>query len=322
MKHIPRYFAAQAECVCAWECGQCCMGVATVTADAMGVSNDDTPTDRSTALSNEAHMCTVLPWPDRLKAFLDQHPEVNVDYKDAIGYTCLHNTSMARETASVALLLDHRADINGQAPSGNTSLILALHVRSVETALVIMQRGADVHIRNKFDEDALSRSLLKNVTPITWVLLCCSADARRVPIKSPVTQAKVIDAVAEYRSVQAYIKITHQLLKKTLSGILREYTNASRGDVGIYQEPLELTLEYLGLSMRADQVVNTSIDGRERKRVLIPHQPRNAKHWFDKFHLRRSQIQVKIEEHHKQIDIHLRHVAALRKGMTAPCQLL
>jgi hypothetical protein len=38
----------------------------------------------------------------------------------------------------------------------------------------------------------------------------------------------------------------------------------------IYQEPLERALEYLGLSMNPDQVVNTSIDGTTPMRVLIP----------------------------------------------------
>jgi antitoxin component of RelBE/YafQ-DinJ toxin-antitoxin module len=42
---------------------------------------------------------------------------------------------------------------------------------------------------------------------------------------------------------------------------------------------LERVLEYMGLSMNKDQVVNTSIDGTERKRALIPFQLLNADHW-------------------------------------------
>jgi hypothetical protein len=53
----------------------------------------------------------------------------------------------------------------------------------------------------------------------------------------------------------------------------------------IYQEPLELVLEYLGLSMRRNQVVNANIDGEEEgvRRALIPGHLLNAKHWFDKY---------------------------------------
>jgi hypothetical protein len=53
--------------------------------------------------------------------------------------------------------------------------------------------------------------------------------------------------------------------------------------MGIYQEPLERTLEYLRLSMSKDQVVNTSIDGEAVRRALIPGHLLNAKHWFDKY---------------------------------------
>jgi hypothetical protein len=49
---------------------------------------------------------------------------------------------------------------------------------------------------------------------------------------------------------------------------------------------MECTLEYLGLSMTKNQVVNTSIDGGEEgcvKRALIPGHLPNANLWFSKY---------------------------------------
>jgi hypothetical protein len=44
---------------------------------------------------------------------------------------------------------------------------------------------------------------------------------------------------------------------------------------------LERVLEYMGLSMKKDQVVNASIDGTERKRALIPFKLLGAEWWRD-----------------------------------------
>jgi hypothetical protein len=48
---------------------------------------------------------------------------------------------------------------------------------------------------------------------------------------------------------------------------------------------MERTLEYLGLSMSKDRVVNTSIDGEKGgvRRALIPGHLLNADHWLNKY---------------------------------------
>jgi hypothetical protein len=85
-----------------------------------------------------------------------------------------------------------------------------------------------------------------------------------------------------YSHVQAYIDEYHRILNLVLSEHVPVDTRVGRGDYGLYHEPLERTLEYLGLSMSKDQVVNTSIDGAV-KRALIPGHLLNAIHWFDKY---------------------------------------
>jgi hypothetical protein len=83
--------------------------------------------------------------------------------------------------------------------------------------------------------------------------------------------------------IQAYIDDSHRVLSHALSTEVEVDTRFSLGNNGIYQEPLERALEYLGLSMHKDQAVNTSIDGTERKRALIPGHVLNAKLWYDTY---------------------------------------
>jgi hypothetical protein len=66
----------------------------------------------------------------------------------------------------------------------------------------------------------------------------------------------------------------------TPSHALNEDVVYRRGD-GMHDEPLEQVLLYLGLSMHKNQTVNTSIDGKDTARALIPGHPTNANLWFE-----------------------------------------
>jgi hypothetical protein len=89
--------------------------------------------------------------------------------------------------------------------------------------------------------------------------------------------------IEAYKQGQAYIDEHHEILKLVLSGNVQVDTRVGRGDNVLFHEPLELVLEYMGLSMREDLVVNTSIDGDDVKRALISGHLFNANHWFDKY---------------------------------------
>jgi hypothetical protein len=117
---------------------------------------------------------------------------------------------------------------------------------------------------------------------LPFVILSCNTDVKNIKRgrKKINMRGKVAAYVGEYKDVHAYIDACHRVLKCTLSTRVEVDTRVGRGGKGIHQEPLERVLEYLGLSMKADQVVNASIDGLEGvTRALIPFHLLCAERW-------------------------------------------
>jgi hypothetical protein len=98
-----------------------------------------------------------------------------------------------------------------------------------------------------------------------------------------VTEAKVAACIEEYKRVQAYIDDYHDNLNDILSTKVEVDLRFGLSEHGIYQEPLERVLEYMGLSMSKDQVVNASID-EDTKWALIPGNVLNAACWYKRSH--------------------------------------
>jgi hypothetical protein len=161
----------------------------------------------------------------------------------------------------------------------------------------LLEQKADVHygIPKEGDDknkDALHFAMSKTATERTpgavFAFLSCNTDAKNVvvDVRSNVTTTIRDTHIETFKQVQAYIDEFHDTLKPVLTEHVQVDTRVGRGDNGIYQEPLERVLEYLGTSMSKDQVVNTSIDGEKEegvKRALIPVHLLNANHWFDKY---------------------------------------
>jgi hypothetical protein len=119
---------------------------------------------------------------------------------------------------------------------------------------------------------------------VAFAFLSCNTDAKNVEIDRYNVTTAIRDAHIEtYQHVQAFIDEYHRILNLVLSEHVPVDPRFGLGQMGIYQEPLDHTLEYLGLSMSKDQVVNTSIDGETVRRALIPGHLPNANHWFDTY---------------------------------------
>jgi hypothetical protein len=210
--------------------------------------------------------------------------------------------------------------VNARNMHGSTPAISACEGGHLSCLQLLVDNKADLNLRENDDTDALYYAITYD---ISFPVLCCDTDAEDVKLDDEeddeededplVTEAKVAASIEEYKRVQAYIDDYHDTLNNTLSTEVEVDLRFGLGEHGIYQEPLERVLEYMGLSMKKDQVVNASIDGTERKRALIPFQLLNAQHWYDRSYKRRRQheLQRDIEAKEREIEAMKVEIAAL-----------
>jgi hypothetical protein len=240
-------------------------------------------------------------------ACLEQHAEciqllidygADVNKQNEAGYSVLHlattgglGRSHGTATGSlscVELLIHASADVNCRSFNGWTPLMGSSRNSHVVLAQLLLEHKADVHCRMTqglgMNEDALYYAMDKSATGrtpgIAFAFLSCDTDAKHV--NRDVTIAVRDGHIEEYKHIQAYIDEYHGILMNVLLYHVEVDRRVGSGQNGIYHEPLERLLEYLGLSMSKNQAVNTSIDG-DAKRALIPGHLLNAKHWFDKY---------------------------------------
>jgi hypothetical protein len=215
----------------------------------------------------------------------------DVNAKNKFGNSALHEAAEHGHLSCLELLVQHGADVNCQTEEGLTLLMYCAPNCTIPVAHFLLEQKADIQYRvaaGPFrDLDVLHCAMHRDATDrtpgIAFAFLSCNADAKNVKINSDVS-ITVRDAHTEtYTDVQAFIDEHHCILTRVLSEHVEVDTRVGLTQNGIYQEPLERTLEYLGLSMSKDQMVSTSIDGEGVKRALIPGHLLNANHWFNKY---------------------------------------
>jgi hypothetical protein len=120
------------------------------------------------------------------------------------------------------------------------------------------------------------------VPGMPFAVLSCDTNVMSVCIDTDqVTPALINMHVKEYQQVNVFIDDYHTITKHALNEDVVVDKRVGRRGNGIYHEPLEQVLLYLGLSMKKNQTVNASIDGKSVTRALIPGHPTNANLWFE-----------------------------------------
>jgi ankyrin repeat protein len=228
------------------------------------------------------------------RLLIDHKADVNA--KSNSGTSALYGAARMGQMGCAKLLVQNGADVKCQDDDGYTPLMSCANFVHLNIAQYLLKQKADVHYRISKEDysknrDALCFAMSKYATDrtpgIAFAFLSCNTDAKNVVIDEFSTTAMRDAHIETYSHVQAYIDESHRILNLVLSEHVPVDPRFGLGQMGIYQEPLERTLEYLGLSMSNDQVVNASIDGEEGvKRTLIPGHLLNANHWFDKYESR------------------------------------
>jgi hypothetical protein len=214
--------------------------------------------------------------------------KANVQTPDDQGFTPAFIAANVGNYKCLQLLIDAKADVNATPDDGSTSAMSVCQEDRLTFLQLLVDAKADLNVKNHGGADAVYYAMLfpdesaSRVPGMSFAVLSCNTDTKTVHIDPYVTQAVVDTHTNEYKQIQAFIDEYHTITNHALSEDVVVDTRVGRGDCGLYHEPLEQVLLYLGLSMKKDQTVNTSIDGKSGvARALIPMHPINTNLWFE-----------------------------------------
>lgn len=218
------------------------------------------------------------------------------------GYTDLMLAAQYGHSECVKLLLDANVNINRRqgcalasehvcADTSDTALSKAVGKGNADCVAVLLDSsGAGIFPATPAVMiHALQVALKEKNSSLVFMLLACGADLDKASSETSKTQ--LIGVISRYERVMGFAEKWHLIGSRALSAGVEVDARVGLAQNGLYQEPLERVMEYLGLSVVADQVLNTSINREgQLKRVLLANCAHAAKQWHKRFEVALSNM--------------------------------
>jgi hypothetical protein len=210
--------------------------------------------------------------------------KADVEAADDEGDTPIHTAAGDENLKCLCLLLDACAEVNARANDGFTPAMDACLEDRLANLQLLVDAEADLSMADNNGLDCARASMTLPANELThrvpgmpFAVLSCNTNIKNVIIddEDEVTTAIVDTHTNEYKQIQTFIDAWHSITKHALNEDVVVDKRVGRRGNGMYDEPLEQVLLYLGLSMKKNQTVNASIVGKSgARRALMPgHTP-------------------------------------------------
>jgi ankyrin repeat protein len=216
--------------------------------------------------------------------------KADVDCKNEVGETGLilaahyGDSECVKVMMCVKVMIEAKADVDCKDNYDNTALTAAVEDKQFNCLMVLLDHsngGGGASAATKAhalgtvlkSEEGFSAS--EQVAAFMLLAHGTDIDAATEDISSKLARS----TGSMYANTHVFIERWHGIALNALSVRVEVDRRVGLGLNGLYHEPLECVLWYLGLSMSEDQTVNDSLDDGVQ-RVLLPNCAHNANHWF------------------------------------------